>query len=86
MEKHPAARLIPFAKVEVDTPVTLRSAVWSPPAKVEVAVELDWYRDAVMPRYVLVAVFANNLVVDAVPDAERFVVVAFVVVELIMVR
>jgi len=81
--KHPPARRIPFAKVEVAVPVWLSAATSIPPANVEVAVEVD----VIVPN-----VPDPEVSDEKIPDGERKieakseVVVALVVVELVAVR
>jgi len=50
-EKQPEVRLIPLAKVDVDAPVTERSAVERPPANVEVADDDAIKNDASMSEF-----------------------------------
>jgi len=50
IEKQPEVRVIPFAKVEdAVSEVALKMLAWSPPMKVEVAVEVDWMTDVSSP-------------------------------------
>jgi hypothetical protein len=79
IEKHPPAKSIPRAKVEVAAvPVTLRYAVESPAVRVDVAGPVT-YKDEV------VAYDAKSRVLEAVV-AKNDVVVAFVVVALMPVK
>jgi hypothetical protein len=79
IEKHPCAKSIPRAKVDVAAvPVTLRYAVESPAVRVEVAGPVTYKED-------VVAYEAKRLVLDAVVENSE-VVVALVAVAVLIVN
>jgi len=78
-EKHPPARSMPRAKVEVaDVPVMLRYVDWMPPVNVDVPVPLTASEPA--ESVPMVAAFENRFVEEAVVE-KKVVEVAFVVVK-----